>query len=129
MKVKRFEDLEIWQLSRDLCKFVYKITERIPFKNDFRFVAQIRSSSGSVMDNISEGFERDGDKEFKQFLYIAKGSCGETRSQNYRAYDFKYITNAEQIELNDKCVALNIKIAAMINYLKKSNLSGNKYKT
>ena len=94
MTIERFEDLEIWKLAKELCKFVYKITEKEHFTKDFTFKNQIRSSSGSVMDNIAEGFERDGTKEFIQFLSIAKGSCGECRSQSYRAFDYKYINQA-----------------------------------
>ena len=95
MKIERFEDLEIWQEARDLCKFVFSITLSDAFKKDFKFRDQIRASSGSIMDNIAEGFERGGNKEFIQFLYIAKGSCGETRSQSYRAFDFQYLSNEE----------------------------------
>src|SRR5450759_4009607 len=91
MQIDRFEDLEIWQEARALCNSVFEITSVSPFCSDFKFKDQIRASSGSVMDNIAEGFERGGNKEFIQFLSIAKGSCGETRSQSYRAFDYKYI--------------------------------------
>lgn len=80
MKINRFEDLEIWQEAREFCKFIFDITSSGPFNKDFRFRDQIRASSGSIMDNIAEGYERDGNKEFIQFLSIAKGSCGEARS-------------------------------------------------
>ena len=62
MKIERFEDLEIWKEARELCKRVFEITSVNPFSNDFKFRDQIRSSSGSVMDNIAEGFERDGNR-------------------------------------------------------------------
>lgn len=79
-KATRFEDLTVFQLSRDLCKEIYAITNDGKFRKDPRFVQQIHASAGSVMDNIAEGFERDGNKEFINFLYIAKGSCGEVRT-------------------------------------------------
>lgn len=86
-KVSKFEDLLIFQKARELCKEVYAITKEGEFKHDTRFVQQIRAAAGSVMDNIAEGYERDGNKEFVNFLYIAKGSCGEVRSQINRASD------------------------------------------
>ena len=76
-KASKFEDLEIFQSARKLCKEVYEITKGDEFHKDIRFVQQIHASAGSVMDNIAEGFERDGNKEYVNFLYIAKGSCGE----------------------------------------------------
>jgi four helix bundle protein len=91
MKIERFEDLDIWKEARELYSRVFEITSVNPFCNDFKFRDQIRASSGSVMDNIAEGFERGGNKEFMQFLSVAKGSCGEVRSQSYRSFDFKYI--------------------------------------
>ena len=79
--INRFEDLEIWQEARRLSKMIQKIATETDLKTDFKFKEQIKSSSGSVMDNLAEGFERDGNLEFRQFLSIAKGSAGETRSQ------------------------------------------------
>jgi four helix bundle protein len=90
---KTFEDLEIWQLSRELCNDIYEIIENSAFKNNFRLANQIDESSGSIMDNIAEGFERNSNKEFLQILYISKASCGETRSQLYRVLDRNFISN------------------------------------
>jgi four helix bundle protein len=126
--IKRFEDLEVWKLARELCNDVYQLTLQKDFSRDFGLRDQINSSSGSVMDNIAEGFERDGSKEFSQFLAIAKGSCGECRSQLYRALDRNYISQ-EQFELtSQKTIDLGRKIANFMSYLKSSELKGNKYK-
>jgi four helix bundle protein len=76
MTIKRFEELEIWQLARELCKKLIGLSETTSLGKDFSLKDQILRSSGSVMDNIAEGFERDGKKEFINFLYIAKGSLG-----------------------------------------------------
>jgi four helix bundle protein len=126
-KITRFEDLKAWKNARDLCKFVYEITSAEPFNKDFRFRDQVRASSGSIMDNIAEGFERGGNKEFIQFLSIAKGSCGETRSQSYRAFDFGYITEKTLKELLDKTINLSKQISSFMAYLKRSRYKGSKY--
>ena len=97
--VRDFEELAIFQKARELSKKIYPITQRGEFKYDTRFVQQIRAAVGSIMDNIAEGFERTGNKEFLNFLYIAKGSCGEVRSQLIRANDLGYMTKEEYDEL------------------------------
>lgn len=127
MKINRFEDLEIWQQARNFHKYIFQITERSQFKNDYRFRDQIRASSGSIMDNIAEGFERDGNKEFIQFLSVSKGSCGECRSQCYRAFDDKYISADELSELLNLSEDLSKRIYSLMVYLKKSELKGIKY--
>ena len=127
MKIERFEDLEIWRLSRDLYKYVFEVSSQEPFVSDFKLRDQIRASSGSVSDNIAEGFERGGNKEFIQFLYISKGSCGETRNQSYRAFDSEYISKAVLDELLEKTINLSQQISNFIKYLRTSNYKGEKY--
>lgn len=128
MTIERFEDLEIWQEARILSKMIFQLTEKSAFRRDYKLKDQIKGSSGSTMDNIAEGFERNGKGEFIQFLSIAKGSCGETRSQSYRAFDYKYITQEELDDLVKRCTLLSRKISSLMAYLKKSKLDGSKYK-
>ena len=127
MKYNSFEDLPIWQKARILSKYVFEISSLEPFCNDYKLRDQIRASSGSVMDNIAEGYERGGNKEFIQFLYIAKGSCGETRSQSYRAFDYNYINQQTLDQLIEKTKELSSEISNFIKYLKNSGMKGDKY--
>lgn len=125
---KRFEDIEAWQLARVLCKLIYSYIQREKFSKDYSTVNQINKSSSSIMDNIAEGFERGGNKEFIQFLYIAKASCGEFRSQLYRVLDRNYINEEEFKDLFDRALTISKKIGALINYLRNSEYKGTKYK-
>ena len=124
----RFEDIIAWQKARVLCKIINGYTQKELFSKDFRLVGQIKGSSGSAMDNIAEGFERGGNKEFIQFLAISKGSAGETRSQLYRALDNSYISNEEFQKAYDLANEVGKLIGGLISHLKSSDLKGNKYK-
>ena len=126
MTVNRFEDLEIWKNSRTLCKKIREFSISTPLNKDYSLKDQMLRSSGSVMDNIAEGFERDGKKEFIQFLYIAKGSLGETRSQVYRCFDTKHFTDEQYSALLDECLNLSAQIKKFINYLVASEFEGHK---
>lgn len=124
--IENFEDLEIWKESRELSKYVRNLTNQVPFRNDFRFCSQINSASGSIMDNIAEGFERDGNKEFINFLYISKGSCGEVRSQAYRAFDANFIAKEDFNYLINTTSVLKRKLNNLIITLKNSGTKGYK---
>ena len=126
--IKRFEEIKAWQKARILNNKVGDIIDNGQFKRNFRLIDQIEGSAGSIMDNIAEGFERSGNKEFIQFLYVAKGSCGEFRSQLYRAVDRQYITQQEFDELYKISMEIIVMIQKLINYLEQSELKGNKYK-
>lgn len=125
--INRFEDLEIWKDARRLAKEIHIISTETELKNDYRFKDQIKASAGSVMDNIAEGFERDGNNEFRQFLSIAKGSAGETRSQLFRAFDFAYIEESKFELLKKDYENLSGKIKNFITYLNKKDFKGNKF--
>jgi len=126
--IKKFEDLEIWQESRRLSKEIILISKTTNLKTDYKFKEQIKSSAGSVMDNIAEGFERDGNLEFRQFLSIAKGSSGETRSQIYRLYDSEYISKSTFEKLITEYETLSKRLANFISYLNKKDYKGIKFK-
>ena len=127
--VHRFEDLEAWKLARALTGLVYAASGIGTFGHDFALRDQIRRASISIVSNIAEGFERDGDKEFLQFLSVAKGSCGEVRAQLCLALDQKYITQTEFDNLTSKAIQLSRVISGLIRYLRQSQFSGKKYKT
>ena len=126
--IKRFEDLEIWQEARRLSQEVIRLSKRTNLATDFRLRDQIKASSGSVMDNIAEGFERDGNREFIQFLSTAKSSAGEARSQLYRVFDNEYIGEEEMLKLVSEYETLSRRIANFMNYLNKKDFKGNKFK-
>jgi four helix bundle protein len=125
--MKKFEDIEVWQEARKLNKEIYLITNSELFAKDFGLRDQIRRASISVSSNIAEGFERDGNKEFIQFLHIAKGSIGEVRSQLYLAYDIEYIDSDTFNFLKSKCETISKQLKGFINYLKTSEYKGQKY--
>lgn len=126
--IKRFEDIKAWQKARILANECYKISNKGEFDRDFGLKNQIRNSSGSAMDNIAEGFERDGKKEFVQFLSAAKVSAGEVRSQLYRVLDRNYIDQTKFEELYNLCIEVSKMISGFMDYLRNSDLQGTKYK-
>ncbi len=125
---KNFEDLPVWQKARELAEYIYSLTKKVPFSKDFSLVDQIRRASASVMSNIAEGFERGSNAEFIHFLYISKGSAGETRTQLYIALDQEYISRDEFRKGFDLCRDVSGQISGLIDYLKGSRLKGNKFK-
>ena len=125
---KRFEDLPIWQKARSFSKKIFDITLEDKFSKEYRLCSQIRAASGSIMDNIAEGFERNGNGEFKQFLYIAKGSCGETRSQIYRAFDYGFISEKQFEEMKSLSEEISKSINSFIDYLSNTEIKGTKFK-
>lgn len=125
-KIKHFEDLETWQLARELSLSIYRLTKTFP--NEFELVSQMRRSALSVMDNIAEGFERGGKTEYIQFLYLAKGSCGELRSQLYSALDREHLNQEDFEQYRKRCIKISVKLSNMVTQLKRSPHSGDKFK-
>jgi len=125
---KSFEELEVWKLSRALTKEMYSLSNDGIFARDFCLRDQIRRASVSIMSNIAEGFERGGNKEFIHFLYIAKASCGEVRSQLYVAHDQNYINDVTHQRFYKLAKDLSVKLSNFINALRASKYKGDKYK-
>ncbi|CAN5632466.1 four helix bundle protein [soil metagenome] len=127
-KIEKFEDIESWILAKESTRLIYRLSSGGEFSRDYALRDQIRRCSISIMSNIAEGFERDGDKEFIQFLAIAKGSCGEARSQLYIALDQKYITEKEFDETYESLLKTGKLIGGFMRYLQNSSLKGAKFK-
>ena len=127
-KITRFEEIESWKRSRELTRLIYRITLKQKFSRDFGLRDQIRRAAVSILSNIAEGFERDGDKEFIQFLSLAKGSCGELRAQLYVALDQEYIDQQEFLALRNLAVEISRMISGLIKYLRQSGMQGRKYR-
>jgi len=127
-RIENFEDLEVWQRARTICNLVEKLFQTTPLGKNFSMRDQMERSSGSMMDNIAEGFDRDGNKEFHNFLSYSKGSTGELQSQTYRAFDKNLITKEQCDELRELCVIEKNKIGAFMYYLRNSEIKGQKFK-
>ena len=127
-RIDKFEDLEIWQKAREICQYIELLIQTTSLKSNYLLRDQIDRSSGFVMDNIAEGFERNGNREFIQFLSIAKGSSGELKSQSYRSFDKKLISEEQHLKLNEIVELEKNKIAAMMNYLNNCEIKGLKFK-
>lgn len=114
MTINTFEDLIVWQKSKNLCLIIYKL---FILSKDFGFKDQIQRATVSISNNIAEGFERRSNKEFKQFLFISKGSCGEVRSMTYLAFDLKYINQNDFELINDLTIEMSRLLSGLIKSL------------
>ena len=122
--IKCFEDVEAWKLARGFYNLIGYYIEEGKFKKNFSLIDQVERSSGSVMDNIAEGFERGSRGEFIVFLGYSKGSAGEVRSQLYRAFDRKYLSKSEFDKLYNLIIHISSCIQKCIEYLLKSKVAG-----
>lgn len=118
-KYKKFEDLEIWQLAKELYLDLHKIFSRKHFRN-YAVQDQILRASLSISNNIAEGHERQSNKELIRFLFISKGSCGEVRSMVNIAQDLEYLDKVSADKYIRQCIRISVKINNLISYLRKS---------
>jgi four helix bundle protein len=126
--ITKFEDIEGWRKARELTREIYRISGSGQFARDFALGNQIRKASVSIMSNVAEGFERDGNSELRNFLSIAKGSAGEVRSQLYVALDQNYIDSAQFEGIYSLSQETARTIAGFMNYLRDCDMRGNKFR-
>ena len=119
MKIERFEDIEAWQLARELARKVYRLTKKPRFVKDYGLKRQIQDAAGSSMHNIAEGFDSETNAEFMRFLRYAKRSCTEVQSELYLALDEEYILPDEFKDVYEQARRTRATVRAFINYLKK----------
>jgi four helix bundle protein len=117
MRIERFEDIEAWQLARELTRKVYGLTKKTKFARDFGLKGQIQDAAGSSMHNIAEGFDSETNPEFVRFLRYAKRSCTEVQSELYMALDQQYITDVEFEDVYDHAGRTRATIRGFIKYL------------
>jgi len=119
MKIERFEDIEAWQLARELARKVYRLTKKPEFAKDYGLKRQIQDAAGSSMHNIAEGFDSETNAEFVRFLRYAKRSCTEVQSELYVALDEEYISPNEFKDVYEQARRTRADVRGFINYLKK----------
>ena len=127
-KIEQFEDIEAWQMGRELKNEIYRCSKRGEFAKDFALRDQIRRAALSVTANIAEGVERGGNREFIQFLSHAKGSCGEVRDHLYTASDEEYLSQVEFQALIQSAKRISGAISAFIKYLQTTEIRGQKFR-
>ena len=125
--IKKFTELEVWQLANELEKKVYEQLSAGTLSKDFALRDQINKSVGSIPDNIAEGFGRGGRNEFIQFLSIARASASELQSQLIRCFNRKHFSEENYTELFELSDKVGNKIGAFIQYLNQSEKSGPKF--
>ena len=117
-KIKDFRDLDIWKKGIEIVKDIYNIVEKFPKQEFYGLVSQIQRSAVSIPSNVAEGFNRFHNKEYKQFLYIALGSCAELETQIEIASELKYINNEKKKNILER---INHESRMLTNLIKKLN--------
>ena len=128
LKAKRFESLKVFSDARDLVKIIYRLCSKGPLARDFALSDQLRRAAISIVSNISEGFERGGDKEFNRYLSMAKGSAGEIRAQLYLCFDLGYLPEEEVKVLIEKVEEISRQLFGLMRYVKRSGFEGTRFK-
>ena len=126
--ITKFEDLDMWQKARSLSKDIFIYIQEGGFKKDYKLIDQINAASGSIMDNIAEGFERSSKLEFINFLSYSKGSAGEVKSQLYRALDRNYLSEEKFQQLYKRVDEITKMTTSFIAYLNQATIKGQKFK-
>ena len=126
--VQQFEDLKVWQRAREVNLQIYKLSNKGSFSKDFGLRDQIRRASVSIVSNIAEGFERNGSKEFNQFLSIAKASAAEVRAQLYVAKDLEYISNDAFTQVVNELITVSKMLSGLMSYLRTTEIKGSKFR-
>ena len=119
MKIERFEDIEAWQLARELTRKIYRLTKKPQFSKDYGLKNQIQDAAGSSMHNIAEGFDSETNPEFIRFLRYAKRSCTEVQSELYVALDERYISEEEFNDTYEQAARTRAAIYGFISYLRR----------
>ena len=114
MKFNRFEDMLVWQESRFFVSQIYDVMSNC---KDYGFKSQMQRAAVSIMNNIAEGFERRSNKEFVNFLFIAKGSCGEVRSMLYLSEDLCLLSGEKVMMLQERSEKISRMLSTLIKYL------------
>jgi four helix bundle protein len=127
-KIEKFEELKVWQKAREICNLIEELFQLTKLGKNFALRDQMERSSGSIMDNIAEGFGRNGNREFHNFLSYSKGSCAELKSQIYRCFDKKLINEEQFQKLIESTEEEINKIGAFMYYLRNSGIKGQKFK-
>jgi four helix bundle protein len=127
--VERFEDLDAWKKARDFSRLIYRVSSQGEFRRDRALRDQMRRAAVSILSNIGEGFERGGNREFRQFLAQAKGSTGEVRAQLYVALDAGFLIPTQFQELHRAALDTSRLIAGLMRYLAQSELKGTKFRS
>lgn len=117
-RIEKFEDMDVWKKSMELCNKVYTASNQKTFYSDYALRDQVRKSAISIPSNIAEGFERESNNQFIYFLLIAKASAGELRTQIYIAYNCQYIKEETKNDIVNNLIEISKSLSGFVSYLR-----------